>query len=203
MSLPWWSSWSFSIIIYIIIIDLAAELQQWNQHVFLKFMLHSVFIFLSHVLIIIFSTASVLQVPYLMLLWQIWVLSGSNFFITCADNSFTAQKCNGESVIAAEEHRSQVIMTNEDSWRWWSWKARGERPGEKCCLVPEQFPSPEGNEGGTQKGGQISAPVEPGSALCVKSLACITTTYTESLVYIVRHPLRTSQWEHPQLFISM
>lgn len=131
MSLPWWSSWSFSIIIYIIIIDLAAELQQWNQHVFLKFMLHSVFIFLSHVLIIIFSTASVLQVPYLMLLWQIWVLSGSNFFITCADNSFTAQKCNGESVIEAEEHRSQVIMTNEDSWWRWSWKARGERPGGK------------------------------------------------------------------------
>lgn len=64
--------------------------------------------------IIILSTAAVLQAPYLMLfLWQIGVLSGSNFFITCADNSFTSRKCNGVWVIAAE-CGTQVIMTNDD-----------------------------------------------------------------------------------------
>lgn len=61
---------------------------------------------------IILSTAAVLQAPYLMLfLWQ--VFSGSNFFITCADNSFTSRKFNGVWVIAAE-CGTQVIMTNDD-----------------------------------------------------------------------------------------
>lgn len=115
MSLPWWSSWSFSEISYIIIIDLTAELQQTNQHVVLKFMLHSVYIFLSHVLIIILSTVAVLQVPYLMLLlWKIRVLSGSNFFITALTTPSQLQKCYGVWVIAAEE---QIAGDNDKRGR--------------------------------------------------------------------------------------
>lgn len=92
----------------------------------------------------------------------------------------------------------------QPSQRWWSWKARGEGIAAGREMLPCSWETPERNEGGTLKGRQISAPVPPGSALCVRSLACIIRTYTHSLVYIVRNPLRTTQQAAtPPLFKSM